>query len=61
MIRKTAKFPITLSPYYFMSAYTSDYAKVYAAMIIISIPIILVYMIGQRYIDSGLTTGAVKG
>ncbi len=59
-VRTTEKYPITLSPYYFMSAYTSDYAKVYAAMILISIPIIIIYIIGQRYLESGLTGGAVK-
>jgi len=61
LIRKPEKFPVTLSPYFFMSAYTSDYSKVYAAMILISIPIILVYIMNQRFIESGLTGGSVKG
>lgn len=59
-IKTTEKYPITLSPYYFMAEYTADYAKVYAAMIIISIPIFIVYLLGQRYLERGLTTGAIK-
>lgn len=61
LVRQTKNFPLTLSPYFFVSAYTSDYSKVYAAMILISIPIILVYLINQRFVESGLTGGAVKG
>jgi sn-glycerol 3-phosphate transport system permease protein len=38
-----------------------DYGVVLAGSVLILIPAILVFIIGQRYLVRGMTAGAVKG
>jgi raffinose/stachyose/melibiose transport system permease protein len=51
--------PVAL--YYFKSAFASDYGAMFAAIVLISIPSIIVYIALQRQVISGLAAGAVKG
>lgn len=51
--------PIAL--YYFKSAFASDYGAMFAAIILVSIPSIVVYIILQKHVTAGLVAGAVKG
>ncbi|MDR1902475.1 MAG: carbohydrate ABC transporter permease [Treponema sp.] len=51
--------PVAL--YYFKSAFASDYGAMFAAIVLISIPSIIVYIALQKQIISGLAAGAVKG
>lgn len=51
--------PVAL--YYFKSSFASDYGAMFAATILISLPSIIVYILMQKQIISGLTSGAVKG
>lgn len=51
--------PIAL--YYFKSAFASDYGAMFAAIILVSLPSIIVYVILQKQVVSGLVAGAVKG
>lgn len=49
---------------YFMLAkqfYQNDWSALFAALTIIMIPTLIIYAIFQRQIQSGLTTGALKG
>jgi sn-glycerol 3-phosphate transport system permease protein len=39
----------------------SDYGAVLAGSIIILVPVVLVFIIGQRYLMKGMVSGAVKG
>lgn len=41
--------------------YSADWGALFAALFIVMIPTILVYMLFQRQISEGLTAGAVKG
>ena len=41
--------------------YASDYGALFAAMTITMIPTLLVYIVFQRRLESGLTAGALKG
>jgi len=50
--------PIAL--YYFKSQFASNYGAMFAATIMVVIPSIIVYMILQEQVVSGLTAGAVK-
>lgn len=43
------------------SAWTTDYGHLFAAAIIVSMPIILLYLILNKRIMEGMTAGAVKG
>jgi raffinose/stachyose/melibiose transport system permease protein len=51
--------PVAL--YYFKSAFVSDYGAMFAAIVMVSLPSIIVYILAQKQIVSGLAAGAVKG
>lgn len=53
-------FPMTMSVYQFFGKNTSYWNYIFANIVLSCIPVIVVYLLGQRYIMSGLTTGAVK-
>lgn len=59
-IRDRALYTVTLAPGYFIDEYTGDYNSVFAAMVIISIPVIVLFLFGQKYLQRGLTRGGVK-
>lgn len=46
---------------YFTNQFTTDYVSMYAAIIVAIVPSIVIYMLFQEQIISGLTAGAVKG
>jgi len=52
---------IPLALYYFKSQFASDYGAMFAATVLVTIPSIIVYIILQEQVVSGLTAGAVKG
>lgn len=56
---KTWTMPMTV--YNFQGLHTYDYALVSANLIITIIPVLVVYLIAQRHIMSGIVAGAVKG
>lgn len=41
--------------------YNNDYSALFAAMVIVMVPTLIVYIIFQRRLESGLTAGALKG
>jgi N-acetylglucosamine transport system permease protein len=45
----------------FKQYYENDWSALFAALTIIMVPTLIVYIIFQRQIQSGLTTGALKG
>lgn len=56
---KSRTLPLAL--YYFKSQFASDYGAMFAATIVIILPSILVYILMQEQVVSGLAAGAVKG
>ncbi|GEM46036.1 carbohydrate ABC transporter permease [Deinococcus cellulosilyticus] len=44
----------------FSSRYTTDYGKLMAGTAIASIPVLVAYLIGQRYLEQGLSAGGSK-
>lgn len=50
-----------LSVYNFFGKYSQSWNLVFADVILTMLPVLIVYLIGQRYIISGMTSGAVKG
>jgi raffinose/stachyose/melibiose transport system permease protein len=60
-ISTDSKKTLPLGLYNFIGAYSSNYAELMAAMMIASIPIIILYLILQEQIINGMTAGAVKG
>lgn len=55
-----AKQVITQLPSYFLSEYGSDETKIITASVVTSMPVIIVYLFLQKFIERGLTAGAVK-
>jgi raffinose/stachyose/melibiose transport system permease protein len=51
--------PVAL--YYFKSAFASDYGAMFAAIVVVSLPSIIVYTLLQKQVVSGLAAGSVKG
>lgn len=54
-------FPITKGLIVFEGVYGSDWPKLAAAVLMLMLPMLVLFMFLQRYIISGLTSGAVKG
>lgn len=57
----TTAWPMTLSIYNFFGRYASEWNLVCADILLTCLPVIIVYLIGQKYIIEGMTVGAVKG
>jgi raffinose/stachyose/melibiose transport system permease protein len=63
MIRSEAMSTVTLASRYFMETThqtPEDVARVYAALILMTIPSVLIYLFSQKYLQSGMTAGAIK-
>ena len=60
-ITTDSKKTLPLGLYNFLGAYTTDYAGLMAALVISSIPVVLIYLVLQEQIINGMTAGAVKG
>ncbi len=54
-------YPITKGLIVFEGVYGSDWPKLAAAVLMLMAPMLILFMFLQRYIISGLTSGAVKG
>ena len=64
VLREQDNYTVTLAAQYFMSStYQSptDVARIYAVMILLALPSILVYLCSQRFLVAGITAGSVKG
>ena len=57
----SAKWPMTLAVYNFFGMYFKDWNLVCADIVLTSLPVVAVYLLGQKYIVKGITAGAVKG
>jgi raffinose/stachyose/melibiose transport system permease protein len=54
-------YPITRGLIVFEGVYGSDWPKLAAAVLMLMAPMLILFLFLQRYIISGLTSGAVKG
>jgi raffinose/stachyose/melibiose transport system permease protein len=63
-LNESAKWPMSLSVYsFFGSSMQADrqWNLVCADIVLTSAPVVIVYLLGQKYIVSGITAGSVKG
>jgi raffinose/stachyose/melibiose transport system permease protein len=60
-LNNSANWPMTLSVYNFFGQYQQSWNLVSADILLTILPVIMIYLAGQRFILSGLTSGAVKG
>lgn len=54
-------YPVTRGLIVFEGLYGSDWPKLAAAVLMLMLPMLILFLFLQRYIISGLTAGAVKG
>lgn len=57
---KSKMFPMTMSVYQFFGKNKNSWNYIFADIVMTCLPVIIVYLLGQRYIIGGLTSGAVK-
>ena len=55
------RWPMTLAIYNFFGIYESSWNLVSADVVLTILPVLVVFIFGQRYLESGMTAGAVKG
>lgn len=60
-LNNSAYWPMTLGIYNFFGQFQQDWNLVSADIVLTVMPVLIIYLIGQRFILSGLTAGAVKG
>lgn len=51
---------ITQIPLFFTSQYGSDVPKIFAALVLMSVPVIVAYICAQKLFERGLTAGSLK-
>ena len=61
LLSRSTKWPMTLAVYSFYGLNIANWQLVSATIIITVVPTVLIFILGQRYIVSGMTSGAVKG
>lgn len=58
---RSSNWPMTLAVYNFFGMYYRNWNLVCADIVLTSLPVIIVYLLGQKHIVAGMTAGAVKG
>ena len=60
LLQKDEVRTLTVKQYYFFGEHTTNYGMAFAAAIICMIPIIIVFVLGQKHMVEGIASGAVK-
>lgn len=60
-LNSSKKWTVSLTIYNFFGRYARDWQFVFAALVLTVLPIMILYLFLQRFIISGMTSGAVKG
>jgi raffinose/stachyose/melibiose transport system permease protein len=61
LLNSAARWTLPLSVFSFFGKYNHSWQYICANMVIVSAPVTIIYLVAQRSIISGMTTGAVKG
>lgn len=59
-MKDQSMYTVTLSTSFFKGEYGADLGKIFAALVLIVIPVVIFYIFAQRYLQKGLVAGAVK-
>jgi raffinose/stachyose/melibiose transport system permease protein len=60
-LNRSTYWPMTLAVYNFFGQFQRDWSLVSADVVLTILPVIIIYLLAQRFIIAGMTTGAVKG
>lgn len=61
LIQSSQNWTIVLGVYNFMGQYNSQWNMVCAYILLCTLPAVIVYLLGQKYIIDGMVAGAIKG
>ena len=61
LLRSSEKLTVPLGLAIFTADNTVDYPVLFAALVIATIPMLIIYIAGQKTFIEGMTAGAVKG
>ncbi len=61
ILNDTRKWGMIISVYNFWGLYTSEWNLICAVIVLTLAPIMIVYILAQKYIIAGMTAGSVKG
>ncbi|MDR1286158.1 MAG: carbohydrate ABC transporter permease [Treponema sp.] len=61
MLNSSRNLTMPLTVYNFMGRYFSQWNLIFADLVLVGLPMVLMYAFLQKYIVSGITAGAVKG
>lgn len=56
----SSMFPMTMAVYQFFGKNKSYWNYIFADIVLTCLPVVIVYLLGQKYIIGGMTSGAVK-
>ena len=59
-LRNTDLFPVTKIPTFFLGRFARNYPMFFASFVIITLPVVVMYVFLQKYFIKGLTAGAIK-
>ena len=60
-LNTSQKWTMPLTVYNFFGQYSSDWNYVFADLVLTALPVVILYLFLQKYVVSGMTSGAVKG
>lgn len=60
-LNNSRKWPMTLAVYNFFGAFENSWNLVAADIMLTLAPVLLIFVLGQKYIVGGVSSGAVKG
>lgn len=55
------KMTLPMTVYLFFGKFSSSWNLVFADVVIIALPVLIIYLAAQKYIIAGMTAGAIKG
>lgn len=61
LLRNDAKMTLPLGMKSFVDKYVTDYPQLFAGLVIVTVPMLLLYIFAQRSFIEGMTAGSVKG
>ena len=61
LMTDSRKWTIVLQVFNFVTMYSTNWGVVFAFMVMVVSPVLIIYLFLQRYIIDGLTAGSLKG
>jgi raffinose/stachyose/melibiose transport system permease protein len=60
-LNRPERYTMVMSTFYFFGARSADWNLVFADVVLTSLPVIILYVLLQKYIISGMVSGSIKG